>query len=278
MKTRPLILLACAVGCAGAVSGPRTDAQNVFQETASATIVGSGSGRAILATADIENVGGSRQSISWGVDCGGSGALTLNVYRVTGDTRTLVWTSAAVRRVLGCPTRLVQLALDPGAHAQPQFTVAVSSILGDSLPAGAYALGVIAHTSPALDAEVPAGTVTLSNAVVAPPGTDLDGTWTGSASGLSLSLTLKWTADSVTGTGTYTAADTNSFGCGGGSLRGSGTIKYVAHRDQDQFQGALQFSGDWFPPFAGILVDQRTIAGWFMSVDAGSCYLTLTRM
>ena len=271
------MLLVSAAACAGAVSGPRTDAQNVFHETAAATLVGSSTGRAVLATVDIENVGGSQQSISWGVDCGGSGALTLNVYRINGDARTLVWSSAAVPRMLGCPTRLVQLSLDPGAHAQPQFTVAVSSILGDSLPAGTYAFGVIAHTMPALDSEVAAGTLDLSTALVAPPGTDLDGTWSGSAKGLAVSLTLKWTADSVTGTGTYTAADTNSFGCGGGSLRGSGTVTYTAQRNQDQFQGALRFSGDWFPPFAGMLIDQRTISGWFMSVDAGACYLTLVR-
>ena len=277
MKTRSLILLAGVIGCSASMSAPSTDAQANFRETAAAMIVGTSAGRSMQATADIENVAGSPQSIAWGIDCGGAGALTLNVYRVSGDTRTLVWTSAAVPRVLGCPTRLVQFFLQPGEHAQPQFTISVTSILGDSLPAGAYMFGVIARTTPALDVEVPAGTLNLSNALVAPPGTDLDGVWAGSAKGLSVSLALKWTADSVTGTGTYTAADTNSLGCGGGSLRGSGTIKYVGHRTQDQFQGALQFSGDWFPPFGGILVDQRTIAGSFMSIDAGPCYLTLRR-
>jgi len=277
MNARHLILLAGVAGCAASMSGPRTDVQSTFRETAAATIVGTSSGRSVQATADIENVGGSQQSIAWGVDCGGSGALTLNVYRFNGDTRTLVWTSAALKRVLGCPTRLVQLSLEPGEHAQPQFAIAVSSILGDSLPAGTYALGVIARTTPALDAEVPAGTLSLTDTLVVPPGTDLDGTWTGSAKGLSFSLTLKWTADSVSGTGSYTAADTNSFGCGGGTLRGSGTLKYVAQRTQDRFQGAMLVSGGWSPPFGGVLLDQRTIAGSFMSIDAGACYLTLTR-
>src|ERR1044071_6992055 len=107
MSTRTLVLLISAAGCAGAVAGPRPDAQNNFHESASAALVGSSAGRAVLAVADIENVGGSEQALSWGVDCGGSGALTLNVYRVNGDTKTLVWTSAAVPRLLGCPTRLV---------------------------------------------------------------------------------------------------------------------------------------------------------------------------
>lgn len=281
MNARSLIFLAgataVAAGCAASMSGPRTDLQANLRETATAMIVGTSSGRSVLATADIENVGGSQQSITWGVDCGGAGALTLNVYRLNGDTRTLVWTSAALARELGCPTRLVQLSLEPGEHAQPEFAIPVSSILGDSLPAGNYTASVIARTTPALDAEVPAGTLVLSNALVAPPGTDLDGTWTGSAKGLSLSLTLKWTADSVSGTGTYTAADTNSFGCGGGTLRGSGTLKYAAHRTQDEFQGSMLVSGGWSPPFGGILVDQRTIAGSFMSIDRGPCYVTLKR-
>ena len=277
MNARTFLALIGAVGCAGSLSGPRTDLQATFRETASATIVGTSAGRAVQAVADVENVSGSQQSISWGVDCGGTGAVTLNVYRVSGDTRTLVWTSAALPRLLGCPTHLVQLTLDPGQHAEPQFTIAVASILGDSLPSGTYTLGVIAHTTPALDTEVPAGTLSLSNALVAPPGTDLNGTWTASAHGLSISLVLESTVDSVTGTGTYTASDTNSFGCGGGTLRGTGSIKYAAHRNQDQFQGGMQFSGDWSPPFGGIFVDQRTIAGSFMSIDVGPCYLTLRR-
>jgi len=277
MNARSLIILAGLVACSASVSDPRTDLTGNFRETGSATIVGTSAGRLVQATADLQNVSGSAQSISWGVDCGGGGALTLNVYRVNGDARTLVWTSSALPRLLGCPTRLVQFSVEPGEHAEPQFTITVSAILGDSLPSGTYTLGVIAHTTPALNGEVPAGTLTLSNASVSTPSTDLNGTWTGASRGLSISLALEWTADSVFGTGTYVAADTNSFGCGGGTLRGSGTINYAAHRSQDQFQGGMLLSGGWSPPFGGILVDQRTIAASFMSIDAGPCYLSLRR-
>jgi len=277
MNARSLILLGSALGCSASVSDPRTVLDANFHEAATAVLVGTSAGAVVQATADIQNVGGSEQSISWGVDCGGSGALTLNVYRVTGDTRALVWTSAALPRLLGCPTRLVQLSLAPGAHAEPQFAIAVGSILGDSLPAGAYTLTVIAHTTPALDAEVSAGSLTLSDAAAVPLGTNLDGTWTGTSRGFSIALTLHWSADSVTGFGTYAAADTNSLGCGGGTLRGTGTITFAGRRSQDHFQGAMQFSGGWSPPYGGTLIDERTIGGSFMSIDAGPCYFTLAR-
>lgn len=276
MTVRSLILLAGAAGCSAAASAPTSDNSNL-RETATASIIGTPAGAALQAVADIENVGGSRQSVIWGADCAGNGTLTLNVYRVSGSARTLVWTSAAVARLLGCPTRVYQDSLDPGQHAQLVFTMPVADILGDSIAAGAYTIGVVAHTTPALDAEVPAGTLDLSSAVVDPPGAELDGTWTGAAHGLSILLGLQWTADSVTGTGTYAAADSNSFGCGGGTLRGTGTIKYAAARSHGSFIGGMQFSANWYPPFGGTLVDAHTIGGWFMSIDRGPCYLTLNK-
>lgn len=277
MNVRPLILMAGVVGCSASLSGPRTGVQSSLRETATASITGSPSGPAVHVVADIQNVGGSTQSLVWGADCAGNGSLTLNVYRASGASRTLVWTSGALPRLLGCPTRVFEVSLEPGQHAQPEFTIAVAAILGDSIPAGSYTLGVVAHTTPSLDAEVPAGTMNLSTAVVDPPAAELDGTWTGGAHGLSISLALHWTADSVTGTGTYAAADTNSFGCGGGSFRGAGTIDFAAGRSHGSLAGGMQFSAGWDPPFGGILLDDHTIGGWFMSVDRGPCYLTLTR-
>ena len=280
MRTQFAILLFGLAGCSASLSGPRSDLSGNLRETASATIVASGSesgGRAVLTVIDLENVGGSTETVTWGLDCSGAGAVNLRVYRSTGGSQVLAWSSTALPRVLGCPTQLIKRTIDPAGHVQLQFTVPVESILGDSLPAGTYVLTATALTSPELPGEVPAGTLTLAKGIVAPPGTDLDGTWTGAANGLSLSLTLHWTADSVTGTGTYSASSSNTFGCGGGTLRGTGTVSYAAARKQDQFQGGIKFSSDWYPPFGGVLVDQRTIAGAFMSVDRGPCYLTLTR-
>ena len=54
-------------------------------------------------------------------------------------------------------------------------------------------------------------------------------------------------------------------------------MTYKASRTQDQFRGGMQFSGGWSPPFFGVVVDQHTISGGFMSVDLGPCYLALTR-
>ncbi|HET7372814.1 MAG TPA: hypothetical protein VFJ20_05490 [Gemmatimonadaceae bacterium] len=280
MRTQSAILLFGLAGCSASLSGPRSDLSGNLRETASATIIASGSesgGRAVLTVIDLENVGGSTETVTWGVDCSGAGAVNLRVYRSAGGSQGLVWSSTALPRVLGCPTQLIKRTIDTAGHVQLQFTVPVETILGDSLPAGAYVLTATALTSPELPGEVPAGTLTLAKGIVAPPGTDLDGTWTGSANGLSLSLNLHWTADSVTGTGTYNASSSNTFGCGGGTLRGAGTVSYAAGRKQDQFQGGIKFSGGWFPPFGGVLADQRTIAGSFMSVDRGPCYLTLTR-
>lgn len=280
MKAKFALLLIGLAGCSASVSGPRSDLSGNIRETASATIVASGTesgGRAVLTVIDLEDVGGSTETITWGVDCGGAGAVSVRVYRNDAGSQTLVWSSTALPRVLGCPTQLIKQTIDPAGHVQLQFSVPVESILGDSLPAGAYVLTATALTNPELPGEVPAGTLTLSKGIVAPPGTDLDGTWGGSANGFALSLNLHWTADSVTGTGTYDASASNTFGCGGGTLRGTGTVKYAGSRKQDEFQGFIQTSGGWSPPFKGVLADQRTIAGAFMSVDRGPCYLTLTR-
>jgi len=98
----------------------------------------------------------------------------------------------------------------------------------------------------------------------------LDGAWTTRASGVAVLVTLTWTADSVTGAGTYTMLS-NMLGCGGQGLSGSGTLIFRAARPQSQVSGVMRFDNGWSPPYTGQLVDSSRIEGAFGSVDAGSC-------
>jgi len=110
-----------------------------------------------------------------------------------------------------------------------------------------------------------------------PPGTNLDGQWTGSSHGVTVTFSLHWTADSVLGSGTWSVAGTNTLGCGGGTLAGNGTVTFAAHRTGDQIAGSTQFSNGWGPPFLGVLTDVNTLGAHWMSIDAGPCPITLVR-
>jgi len=98
----------------------------------------------------------------------------------------------------------------------------------------------------------------------------LDGAWTTHASGVTVFVTLTWTRDSVTGTGTYTVLS-NMLGCGGQGLSGSGTLVFRAARPQSQVSGVMIFDTGWSPPYTGELVDSARIDGAFRSIDAGAC-------
>lgn len=114
--------------------------------------------------------------------------------------------------------------------------------------------------------------------VSAPPTAErLDGRWTGSTQGVSISLDLRWTSDSVVGAGTWTAAADNTLGCGGGTLSGTGTLRLAAARTGQEMIGPTTFSNGWSPPFVGVLGDSTTLDAHFMSVDRGPCPITLVR-
>ncbi len=122
-----------------------------------------------------------------------------------------------------------------------------------------------------------AGTVSLTTAVAVPPGTNLDGQWSGSSRGVTVTFSLHWTADSVFGSGTWNVAGANTLGCGGGTLTGNGTVTFAAHRSGDQIAGSTQFNNGWGPPFLGVLTDASTLGAHWMSIDAGPCPITLVR-
>ncbi|MDB4874937.1 MAG: hypothetical protein JWM41_1383 [Gemmatimonadetes bacterium] len=275
MNLRLLALAATVSACASTtdVGVPLS----TFGESAATSILASGNARAVYATLTVTNGAAAARTLSWGYDCAGAGALRVRAYRVAGGTRAIAWDSDRLPRMLGCLTQLAERTLGPGEATAIHQSIAVASILGDSLAAGPYELTVTAETTPPLPLEVVASTLTLTNAVIDPPSVNLSGTWTGSASGVSMSIDLTWTADSVTGAGTYNASASNALGCGGGNLRGTGTVTYAGARAKDHVQGGMRFDAIWVPPFSGVLVDANTLAGAFMSIDAGPCPITLTK-
>lgn len=107
----------------------------------------------------------------------------------------------------------------------------------------------------------------------------LDGPWsTHTTLGFGLVLTLSWTADSVTGTGSYSSIAGNGLRCGGETLSGTGTVRLAAARTSAaSIAGYMSFDNGWMPPYSGTLTDSSHIAGEFHSVDQGPCTLDLFR-
>ncbi|MFI5229444.1 MAG: hypothetical protein ACHQWU_10265 [Gemmatimonadales bacterium] len=271
------VLLLALSGCTATITTGDGGSNPNFTESAQSSIIAADTGRAVFSTLTITNVGVAPQTLTWGVDCGGSGPFDLRAYRQVNGVRLLAWSSTALPRLLECPTLLVQRTLNSGDAVTLTRTIAVSSILGDSLPAGPYSFTAQAATTPAIGGEVSADTLTLTSAVVGGPGASFNGTWTGASGGVSVTLDLRWFTDSVVGGGTFTVAGDNTLGCGGGTLRGTGSVTLAALRSGDQFSGAMTFSNGWTPPFAAALVDTLTLGGAFGSIDQGPCPLTLTR-
>jgi hypothetical protein len=273
---RVLCVAACGfvvAACAASIDSP--DRSRDFRETAAGSIVPF-NGRSVYLTIIIENVSANQQSMNWSVDCTGAGALLVKAYRQVGTEQALAWNSASAPRTVACPTQLVSRTLMAGDELTLQQTIPVTAILGDSLPSGSYLLTVSALTTPSLDSVIAIGSLTITSAVIDPPTSSLNGTWTASSHGVDLTLTLAWSTDSVSGTGTYTASASNSLGCGGGTLRGTGAVRLNAHRAHDQFQGLMTFDNGWVPPYAAVIVDASTLGGAFSSIDAGPCPLSLT--
>lgn len=266
-----------AAGCTATITTDDGGSIANFSESASSSIVPSGTARAVLTTLTITNIGLTTQTLTWGVDCGATGPFDLRAYRIVNGVRVLAWSSAALPRTVACPAAILVRTLNPGDAADLTLTIDVASILGDSLSAGQYLLTARAATTPAMDSEVPAGTVTLGTAVASGPGTNLDGIWSGASRGVSVTLALRWFTDSVVGGGTFTVSGDNTIGCGGGTLRGTGAVTFSAQRSGDQVTGAMAFGNTWTPPFSAVLVDTLTLGGVFQSVDSGVCPLTIVR-
>ena len=217
-------------------------------------------------------------SLIWGDDCSGFGdALTVRVYRHTANGPLLAWGSDRLPNALTCPSVAHTWTLATGDSRRLSFEAGVDRILADSLPAGTYDVTVTPRVVGVPANENAAGSSPLTTGVVAPPGTNLDGVWTGTAQGVTVSLNLRWAADSVFGAGTWSVSGANSLGCGGETLIGTGTVTYAAHRNGDQIGGGASFSNGWTPPLFGVLADVNTLGGHFMSIDAGPCPITLVR-
>jgi hypothetical protein len=105
----------------------------------------------------------------------------------------------------------------------------------------------------------------------------MNGNWRGSNGGLSVTIALQQSGDSVTGSGNFRLESNASFGCGGESLPNGGSLRMTGHLAAGEFQGRMNFGNAWTPPYLGVVSASDTLRGHFMSVDRGGCPLVLIR-
>lgn len=105
----------------------------------------------------------------------------------------------------------------------------------------------------------------------------LSGSWRGSNAGLSVTIALQQSGDSITGSGNFQVSGNASFGCGGESLPTSGSVSMAGHLASSEFQGRMNFADVWTPPYLGVMTSPDTLSGHFMSIDRGGCPLILVR-
>ena len=105
----------------------------------------------------------------------------------------------------------------------------------------------------------------------------LTGNWRASNSGLALDMTIDQHADSLTGSGTYTRADSATIGCGGETIPANGPVTLRGRLNGTSFEGRMSFAGTWTPPYLGTFIAPDSLNGHFMSVDRGGCPLILLR-
>jgi hypothetical protein len=205
------------------------------------------------------------------------GGIVARAWRNVNGRPVLAWNSSAVP-IVPCPAHALPIILAPNASIQLTHEIASFELLGDSLPAGTFTFTVTADfASPSLPTQVATPSVAVSTKFIVPAGTVLDGTWAGGADGIVLTLPLHWTADSVTGTGTYQAFSPNTNRCGGGTLRGSGSVTLRAARTEDRLVGSMSFDNGWTPPYSAVQTGVDLLDGRFMSVDVGPCPMPLAR-
>jgi hypothetical protein len=269
-----LTLLAIATACSSS-GGDTAPVEGDIRETATIR-VDSGGVRTLVATLTLENLTATDRPMLWGEDCVGNGPLDVRMYR--GDA--LVWESSRAGPFLECPVRAIQSTLSAKGSASFSWQRAIATTLGDSLAPGTYRFTVQSTVaSPRLTDQIKAGDLIVADPVAVPPGTNLNGMWTGSAGGLSVSLAMTWTADSVIGSGTYaiSVSGTTGVSCAVSSPPASGTVTLKASRAGDVVTGALGFDAGYFPPYGGRLRAADEFDGVIHSVDSGGCALTLIR-
>jgi hypothetical protein len=282
MPTLPLVrqlaaaALLAGVACSATVD-PNGDSGEPLHATVAATIDSSFQ-RALVATLSVANRSNLSQTIHWSDDCVGNGTVDIHVIR----NGAVIWNSALMPPDPACPTQQITSSLAAGVVGGFGRRVELRAILGDSIAAGQYdvvAVPTITSTpSPSLVSPLDLGVWTIADPIVVPPGTSLDGSWTGTASGLALTLTMHWTSDSVTGTGTYTTQPPASFACAGGTIGApTGPVQLLGSRDNDLIGGRLLFDAGEGPPFYGHLRSADSVDVTVTTIDTPSCALELKR-
>lgn len=129
---------------------------------ASVKLVQTEAGDTIQVQADliVQNAADSTQDIEW--DCPVGRSLLLIAFTADGN-RSPVWTSQDAISDYVCPADAFVRRLAPGDTAKVTLFVPVTTILGDTLPAGPYSFDVSAKgLVPSFSEEIPAGTLTLA--------------------------------------------------------------------------------------------------------------------
>jgi len=269
----PILVAIAALACSATDTEPGPVVESNIRETAEIRIDSSGV-RTLVVTLTLENLEAADRPILWGEDCAGNGPLDVRMFRGT----TLVWESARFAPLNGCPVRAIQSAISANGSASFGWQLPIETILGDSLAPGEYSFTVQPTlASPVLSEQVSAGALAVADPIAVPPGTNLNGTWAGSSGGLTVSLALTWSADSVRGSGTYAASGASSLPCVVPSLHGTGTVSFAARRTKDVVAGGLTFDVGYVPPYGGRLRSADRFDGTIMAVDTPGCALTLTR-
>jgi hypothetical protein len=266
------IVAMAVIACSSSGTEPASVVDGDILETASIRI-DSSAARTLVATLTLENLAAADRQILWGEDCIGNGPLDVRMYR--GDV--LVWESARAGPLLECPVRAIQSTMSAKGSVSFERQMAIAGVLGDSLAGGVYRFTVQSTVAaPVLSAHVDVGSLTVADPIAVPPGTNLSGLWNGSTGGLSVSLALTWTADSVYGSGTYGSSATGGA-CVVPSLHTAGSMSLAARRAGDVVTGGFVFDVGYGPPYGGRLRSATQFDGVIHSVDAGGCALVLTR-
>jgi len=274
-----VILAACSDGTAPitvSIIGDTIAVTGDFRETASAS---PNPDRAAIDIAlTLMNQGIKPETLGAPIHGPCEGGVVVRAWRQVSGGYALAWISSALP-IIPCPIAATgPLVIAPQFSATLRRSFGNAEILGDSLPAGNYTFTMSSDLeTPPLPAQIVTPPLFVGLKYIVPPGTVLDGTWAGIADGIELSLGLHWTADSVTGAGTYLTFTPNTNRCGGGTLHGSGRVTLSASRVEDRVVGHMSFDNGWTPPYSAVQTGSGLLDGQFMSVDAGPCPMPLGR-